>query len=314
MKKHVLLSGCGNIGFRHLQALSAMTIPAVITVVEPNLAHHPRIRAQFEEAADGPHRFELLTELPGEPARFDLVVVATVAAVRRAVVEEILARHEAAVMLLEKVLFQTVADLDAIGALLAARDVATFVNCGRRTFPGYQRLRETLGGGVVDIEVTGDNFGLASNAVHFLDLAEFLNGATIAGVDAGQLEPGSRPGQRPGNVDLFGCLRATLSNGAKLAVTSADEQPIRISVVVRAADAVHTIDEIGRTIVDGSGTRAFASQNVSETTDIYEDALRTGTCVLTPYADSAGQHRHYLRAVQSHLGLPPGDDVVVPIS
>ena len=65
---------------------------------------------------------------------------------------------------------------------------------------------------------------------------------------------------------------------------------------------------------DGIGSRPFISHNVSETTGIYEDVLLTRSCVLTPYADSARQHRHYLRALQSHLVLQSGADIVVPIS
>lgn len=316
-EKTVLLSGCGNIGFRHLQALCALTTPSTIIVVEPNLELHPRIRAQFDASADSPHRFDLLTATPEEPARIDLAVITTTASVRRPVLDEILARHELSTTILEKVLFQTVGDLDAVGAALAERDVAAFVNCSRRTFPGYQAIRDDLraaGPAPVDITVTGNRFGLASNAVHFLDLAEFLGAAAVTDVDAAALAPGSQPAKRPGNVEIFGTLRAGLDDGGQISVTCADDEPVQVSVTVAAGGTTYRIDELARTVDDGSGARPFVSQHVSETTEIYQDALSTRSCVLTPYGDSARQHRHYLTALQSHLGLPPGTDVVVPIS
>lgn len=321
--KFVLLSGCGNIGFRHLQALCAMTTPADITVVEPNTDLHPRIRSQFDAAnaaAESPHTFELLTAAPIEPNRVDLSVVATTASARRAAVDEVLAHHEVSAAILEKVLFQTIADLDAVGDEFARRGIPAFVNCSRRTFPGYQQLRDALraaNAGPLDVTVTGNGFGLASNAVHFLDLAEYLSGAAITGVDADGLEPGSRPAKRPGNVEIFGTLRADLDDGSRLSITCADAEPIAVAVEIRAGDTTYRIDELARTVDDdtgGTGPRPFVAQNVSETSGIYDDVLSTGTCVLTPYADSARQHRHYLTALQSHLGLPAGADVVVPIS
>lgn len=312
-EKSVLLSGCGNIGFRHLQALCAMATPAAITVVEPNAGHHERIRGQFEASADSPHTFELHTEIPAEPAQIDLSVITTTAAVRRAVVEDVMEGHEVSAMILEKVLFQTVGDLDAVGALLTERGIAAFVNCGRRTFPGYEEICGAVAG-PVEITVAGNNFGLASNAVHFLDLAEFVSGASIASIDVSRLEPGSQPSKRPGNVEIFGTLTATLDDGSWLAVNAANASPVEIEVVVKADDATYRINELARTVNDGTGSRPFISRNVSETTGIYEDVLVAGSCVLTPYADSARQHRYYLQALQSHLGLQTGADVVVPIS
>ena len=59
----VLLIGCGNIGFRHLQALVQMTEAADITIVEPAIATHPRIAALIANQTE-PHRMRLLTVLP----------------------------------------------------------------------------------------------------------------------------------------------------------------------------------------------------------------------------------------------------------
>lgn len=314
--KSVLLSGCGNIGFRHLQALCAMQVPASITVVEPNLDLHGRIRGQIDAAAETGHEIALASELPNDPRRFDLVVVATTAMQRRAVVEQILARHEVGAMILEKILFQTIGDLDAVGSLLDERNVAAYVNCGRRTFAGYHDLRARLADGApIDIDVRGRRLGLASNGVHFLDLAEFLNNASVVGLDVGGLRPGSVPGRRADCVEIFGSLTAELANGAKLRVESLDAEPTRIEVVVEGSAGTFRVDELARTIGHDDGDPLpFGSQNVSETPEIYQDALETGRCVLTPYADSARQHRFFLTGVRDHLGLSNAADVACPIS
>lgn len=309
--KRVLLVGCGNIGFRHLQAICGVPTPLDISVVEPNIDVHGRILDQFDAASATAHRFELSTDLPDRTDPLALVVVATTAAQRRVVVEDVVARYDIAAMILEKVIFQRDADIDAVATLLGRHDVRAYVNCGRRTFDGYRQLRDRLHR-PIDVTVRGRRLGLASNAVHFLDLAEFLNGASLVSLDARDLAPGSVPGKRPGVVEIFGTVRAELDNGATLTVESLDLEPVRIEVELSDGGHVISIDELARTQVEGSVVVPFASQNVSETVEVYAEAVDEGRCSLTPYADSARQHKLFLAALRRHLDLPA--DASCPVS
>jgi predicted dehydrogenase len=311
--RSVLLCGCGNIGFRHLQALSSMDFDVDLVVVEPDTGQHDRIREQFAASGRAGAR-ALLTDIPDGRHRFDLAVIATTASVRRSVIDAVLAAHEVPVMILEKVLFQTITDLEEVGALLEAEQVVAFVNCGRRAFEGYRSLRNSLSGRV-DIVVRGSALGLASNAVHFLDLAEFLNGAQITDVDPRGLETGYREGRRPGHVEVFGTLSARLDNGARLEVTSLDTDPMSIAVHLSTSSSDIVVDELARTIrIDGSGPEPFRAQHVSEGSAVYADAILQGECALTPYADSARQHRHFIRALREHIGLSNARDEPCPVS
>lgn len=311
--KQVVLIGCGNIGFRHLQALGTMDVPSHITVVEPADAHHDRIRAQFDAAADV-HRYTLLEQMPGDRTRFDLAVVATAAAQRRSAVDRLLADHELGALVLEKVLFQTVADLDEVGSALRERDIPTFVNCSRRTFAGYHELRSTSGNASI-VDVDGRSLGMASNAIHFLDLLEFLSDDELVDVDLSGLDVAAQSGRRPGTVEIFGTLRATTSRGARLRLVSLDQEPVAVNVGVGIGDDRHVIDELARTLTRPDGTtEPFAGRNVSEAGDVLQAALESGSCVLTSYADSARQHRLFISALRSHLGLSNERDEPCPIS
>lgn len=311
----ITLVGCGNIGFRHLQALCGITVPSRVTVVEPNTDAHPRILEQVASAASSPHEFVLRESLPDDAAEIDLLVVTTTADVRRSVVESILDRASVRTAILEKVLFQTRRDLDDVAELLDQSGTAAFVNCARRAFAGYERLRDRWAGtSPVRLEVRGNRFGLASNALHFLDLAEHLSASQLTSIDVADLEPGSVPGRRPGTIEVFGTLRAELADGSTLTVDCFDEEPVRIVLTARSGDDQVEIDELARTISEGDRVEAFASQNVSETIGPYEHLLSTGTCELTPYADSHRQHRLYLDAVRAHLGLSVPDDEPCPIT
>jgi len=312
----VALIGCGNIGFRHLQALTNGAEPASVTVVEPNVAAHERINQHVAEAARSSSKdVTLLTEMPELPQAFDLVVVATTTDTRRAVVDALLDRHQVKVLILEKVLFPRVADLDEVGKRVADLGVTTFVNCGRRAIVDYVGLRDRLAGRTVrSIAVHGNRFGLASNAIHFLDLAEYLTGATVTSVSAAGLQPGHVPSKRPGSVEVFGTLAAELSDGSRLTVACLDQDPVAVALDIDADDLSVTIDEVGGSMTVDGETEPFDLQAVSETTWIYDDALRSGACSLTPYSDSARQHRAYLEALRPHLGLSNEADDPCPIS
>lgn len=303
--KSVLLSGCGNIGFRHLQAILAMPDPAEVTVVEPNIAAHERIAALFPAAEAKGFRFTLCKELLPIRQTFDLVVIATSADTRRAAFDSIVSAHDVRVMILEKVLFQTIQDLDEVGQILAERGIAAYVNCPRRYFPGYRALFADLAAiRPVDITIEGAGFGLASNGIHLIDLAEYLNDAALVAFSATDLLAGSVPAKRAGCVEVFGQVTGKLSNGAKLTINCANADPMSIRISLNGHGYSAEIDEIAREIRKGSGpATGFDSKFVSEIWQIYHEALHLGRCDLTAYADSARQHRLFVSALSDHLLL-----------
>ena len=249
MVKQILLCGCGNIGFRHLQALSVIDTLARITIVEPFVGGHVRITDFIDsEAAGGADKYRLLAALPEERERFDLVIIATSADTRQAAFNGIIAQHDAGCILFEKILFQTIAAVDTVADDLEKAKIPAFVNCGRRGFDSYRALAADFAGDTpTDITVTGSAFGLASNAVHFLDLAEFLNGAKLTGVDLSGLDKGVVDSKRAGFVEIFGTLTAELDNKARLTVACADTDNIAITITVRHRDRIMVIDELGGT-------------------------------------------------------------------
>lgn len=302
--KSVLLCGCGNIGFRHLQAMLGMPAPAAITIVEPNEGAHARIAALFEPAEAKGFRFDLCGAVPTARQRFDLVVIATPADRRRIAFDSIVANHDVGVMILEKVLFQTQADLDEVAQILSARGISAYVNCPRRYFPGYRDLRDEAAMTLpLHVTIRGAGYALASNGIHFLDLAEYLNDAALVSLESG-LRSGSVEAKRSGCVEVFGQLCGTLSNGATVAIVCDDTEPMAFDIMLEGSGFSAKINEITREVTIGARAPAtFASHFVSEIWEIYHDALTTGRCGLTPYADSARQHRLFLTALMDHLGL-----------
>lgn len=315
--KKTLLIGCGNIGFRHLQALAAsdMAPQIELSIIEPNADHHDRISTELKSADFA--AAQLLTQLPAERAHFDLVVIATNADVRRRVFEDLADQHSFAGIIFEKVLFQRIADLDAVEQRL--QGVAAYVNCGRRGFPGYSALRARFAGqGPVDYSVDGTQYALASNAIHFLDIAAFINDSPLVELDASGLEAQTGQSRRAGYVEVYGTLNGRLANGSSVSLTCHPAESFAINVSLKSADMSGQVDEAaGQAILTtglGSETLDFETRHVSQMPYLYESVLKAEPCLLPEFAESAAQHRLLLSSLNKHLNLPDNPNTLCPIS
>lgn len=310
--KTIWLIGCGNIGFRHLQALVALPEPVSVLVIEPAVALHDRIRAEIATLPEDGHRVQLSQDLPETSQMPDLAIVATAAPPRAAIVHALTRDSSPRAVVLEKILAQTDAELDAMEGDLSA--TPTHVNCPRRYFPGYLALRDQLAPDrPLSVAVTGSQFGLGSNAVHFLDLLEFLNASPLVEVDGAGLDTGSKASKRAGFQEIYGTLQARAQNGASLAVTCLDDEKPNLAIrVTTASGQTFDIDEAGSRVTDQhNASEAFGTRFVSQTPEIYGDAL-VGACGLPSLQDSLRQHRLYLAALRKHFAL--AEDQPVPVS
>ena len=177
----VAVIGVGQLGSRHLQGLARVESVGRLIGVEPSadsLAVARERLADVRTEAGDP--IELVGSVADLPDRLDYVVVATSADVRRTVIEELLDGREVEHLLLEKVLFQRLADFDAVERLIQERGVSTRVDTARRAFPIYQQIRDYFTDDpIVHMDVRGGDWGLACNAIHFLDLLSFLTGGVF---------------------------------------------------------------------------------------------------------------------------------------
>lgn len=317
MNPTILIVGCGNIGRRHIEALAAAARPVRVIGIEPGEG----ARAQAEELitpfANGS---KVLADMDGVPETVDLAIIATSAAHRRSAFEAMLSRCTPNAVIFEKVLFTTRADLDAVGKLLTARAIPAFVNCGRRGFPAYDRLRGLLSTQRgLSMEVKGAGWNLGSNAIHFIDLAEHVLGDRTIALDETGLDPKPEPARIAGCVDLFGTLRGTLAGGGTIAISQDRAPGSPVSVTFFGGGESWCIEESAKRLTHRNAAgeervEAFETLFVSGMPYLYTDILDGKGCRLTPYEQSAAQHALFLDAFRRRLGLSTAEDVPCPIS
>ncbi len=311
---HIVLCGCGNIGFRHLQSLLLVKTGCKISIVEPNEAHHDRIRGEIS-ATDHPHDISVARSLPPPRQTLDLLVIATNAEHRFQAFSDFHQNHDVKRVIFEKVLFQSLTELEETAQIIQQDAISAAVNCGRRGFASYHALKDELAAaGPLQISVSGASFGMASNGIHFLDLAEFLTGSELVTLDASQLEAGFEPTKRAGCVEVFGTLSAALNDGSSLSITCAKTLPVSVKITIASSSGTIEIDEVSGQITRDGETQEFEVMRVSNMPYLYEDLVQETQSWLTPYDASARQHHLFITELKKHLGVDTSPSALCPIS
>ena len=216
---------------------------------------------------------------------------------------------------LDKVLFQRIADVDRIEKLFADHSCKAWVNCSRRLLVYSQQLRDIFLGDAVQIHAHGDHWGLACNGIHVLDLLAFLSGSSQpAGWNIEGLDRGGYPSKRENYVDFGGSAGFRLEGGHEVVISDRRSGSAPFVIEIAGPQARATVNESAGSMMlsrraDGWQPEPCAIHVApqSELTNlIAEDILLRGTCGLTEYRESATLHRAYLAAFLAHLGLATG--------
>jgi predicted dehydrogenase len=319
MKKTVLLIGCGNIGLRHLQALSSLQNLMRILVVEPHTAAREKAQSAIADTPTSAE-IEFLSDWNSVPAEVDLAIIATPAGPRRKVLEQLLSVTKPAFLILEKILFTTHRDLNEVGEMLEARGIPTVVNCGRRGFADYDKLRDTLASRAgVSMHIHGSGWRLCTSGVHFLDLASQVLGCFPPVLDETGLDEKPVPSNHPNCIEFHGTLEGAMPNGGEFSMTSTREGSEPVVVEFQHGNESWRVEEGQKRLVhvDATGKETitpFDVLYVSGMGHLYAEILEHQRSRLPSYALSAAQHHTFIDAILRRLELPIEEDTQCPIT
>lgn len=293
----VILVGCGNIGTRLLQSLLTGVEDVRVTCVDPQPAARDLALQRAAEVGQE-SAIKVLADIPTGAAP-DLAIVATTSGPRRAIVETLIERVAPKLFLLEKFLFPFIADYEVVASKLEAIGASAFVHTPRPVWPGYKDLREMIVGSndpLLHMRVSGQQWNMASNAIHFVPAFEALAKEPIIEWDSVGLDPVPLPNKREGYLEVTGTLRGKTASGAELVLESFREDGPPLGVSVKTAKHSITINEgAGEMVVTplmggAAETKPFAMLRASEMQDTVSKLLQTGACDLPLLGDLAGSH------------------------
>ena len=303
MTATILISGAGQLGSRYLQGLAQCRTPLKIYVQDTYQESLDRASGRWNEVANPAtgHEVSFHAALESLPDQIDIAIVATTADVRPAVVGEIARIAAVRYWVLEKVLAQSEHGLDELIEHTRGSRGA-WVNTARRTIAWHQQIKGQLGlSQPMTLEVDGGLWGLACNAVHFLDLLAWWTDETLDAVVTAQLNRNWFESKRPGFWEVTGALEARFSDGSR-AVISCRDVDAPMSLKVSDGRISWLINEAGGVArrSDGIEIRGRVEHQSERSASLVDCILEGGTCALPTLAESAMLHRVFIRGMLEH--------------
>lgn len=299
---NIALIGSGELGSRHLQSLVGIN-NANVTVVEPSstsveITRQRILDLNLNERAD----VFFVDNIKKLPSEIDFAIIATGAAPRLSILKRLLKHANVKYLLLEKVLFQSIEDYTEAKELIDNNNVKAWVNCPRRMFEFYASLKLKLNkSSPMVMEVNGGSWGLACNAIHFIDIFSFLTDSKVLTVTTDDLEQKIYPSKREGYIEIFGRLNVTFHDGHQL-ILNCSHDKVSMDINITNMDGEYKIDEAKGGILfndEQTNIDVLIKYQSELSRLVVEGALIFGQSKLTDYDEACDQHIPLIQSLLS---------------
>ncbi len=323
---NVSIIGSGQIGSRHLQALSNLKGSVCIQLVDPSSKSLEiacqRFHSVYQENSER-ISLQTLNSIDGLDESQDIVIISTDAVVRSKVLKELIQKKNIKAIISEKVLFQTEAEYFEMDALLKEKKIPVWVNCILRATDFFRNLKTLLDSNeTILMKVDGADWGLACNGIHILDLFAFLSGCKDFEFTDIRFDRVIPDFKRPGSKEFIGEMTGKNSQGHKLIMNCKESEHEKenqrgVKTIQIENGSNHHIITVH---MDRVTHKSKTKNNETEVTEslplqsqithrLIEDIIKNGSCGLPTYSESMGLHLFLIRAFLEHLSKTTGKRV-----
>ena len=313
---NIVVIGLGNIGQRHLQSIYELSDKYSIYGVDLNAQLIEDLKRKYPLGV-------FSTEIEALPEEIEVAVIATDARVRRSVFEHLTSHSVVKNIVFEKVLFQTIRDYEIVYKRLEELQIKAWVNCARREWTTYKTIKsELMEPENMYVTVSGGEWGMACNAIHFLDLIEYLSNEEICDISISGLEMGVIESKRKGFYEFFGCIDGMAGRCKNFSIICLKDSVLPIVVEITTNTRRYYIEEGNRVYrvstkenrwkwIEDEFKMSFQSQMSAR---VIRSIIEEGTSNLPDYATSMRLHKKYIGVVQEFFALNGIHDDVCQIT
>jgi len=315
MIKKITLIGCGNIGSRHLQAITKINQNLEINIVEPNCFAKQTAKKRLEEISfkSNTKNFHWHNSINKKCSNSDLVIIATNSHGRVKLITECL-KLENKRFLIEKIVCQSTDEYKSLIRLFRKNKAKGWVNTERRYFNFYMSLKKIFQNDIsVNFFIVGGNFGLGTLAIHFIDLFLWFNENSQIKLNGNYLSQKLLPNKRGKNFKEFSGTILGKCGNTMLSLSSLPFEQMPLIVDIISNNRRIIVDETNERILYAhkiSRSLNFKFEHVSNlTTKISKDILFRDSCILPSLEDSFPAHNELFRIFNKHLSSITGKKV-----
>lgn len=154
----------------------------------------------------------------------------------------------------------------------------------------------------IKLNVSGTNWNLSSNAIHFLDLLFYFTNEKTMMLDTNELDEDLIGNKRLGYIDFLGTLKGNTVTGNKLFLTSTTEGSLIPELIIESDQRTFIINESLQKIQKGNEITKSPLFHVSETTHkVFEQLFEQDSCDLVTFERSVQDHLLLLKAFNKFL-------------
>jgi hypothetical protein len=305
-----LIIGVGQLGSRHAQSLATLVDLEELILVDPNPSSLELANGRV--ASTGyKGKVSTFTRLQHSVGQIELAVVSTSSIQRLSSLESVIEYSKPNHVLLEKLLTPSGTQLSELESIIANSDSKFWVNCPMPFFDHYRYIEEALSQTgdrrQLSYMVTGGNYGLVTNLIHYLDHFSKLSGSSLIDL---RLRDGHQliQSKRAGYSEIIGCFFGETEKGDKFSVEfDPNKNGESLIIEISHGDSIFRIDEIGLVLHDGelNGRQAqspITTPRQSELTHKSMELILNGTSPMWANADKSIElHRWIFSALEGSL-------------
>jgi hypothetical protein len=310
LMKTLLIIGCGQLGSRHLQSLALLNEDLHIQIIDPLKESLERAHEIFKTSKKNNFNQSVYSAINLEQVSirdFDCIIVATSSDVRMEILRVLnRLKFNYKLLILEKVLFDRLSDYQEVETFVEMNK--TVVNCPRRIYPYSGFIKnELVSNTPLNMKMSGTDWGLACNSIHFIDLINFFTGEYPLTVITDGLEKSIFPSKRKNFVEFYGILKVIFNKGSILELRCSKKLIDNEFLITQGSKTYSINDKTARMTINKdnqSHTVEARTPFQSELTSIVlNHFFKTGICNLTPLETSLKCHQPLIHSLLDFYNL-----------
>lgn len=320
-----LIIGAGQLGSRHLQAMLRLEKKQLIYILDPSV---PSLEVAKQRALEisSNHELYFVTDWNSLPRKIDLVIIATGANVRANLTIQLLENFDVKNLILEKILFQDLESYTKVEHLINRKKIPTWVNHPRRMFKHYQDIKDCIANLNENaiFHVVGSNWGLACNALHFIDLCAFIVGSEVKTIDMDWVDDLVHTSKRVNCIEFTGSLKGVMKNNSTFVISSINGEIGDITIYISTKSNRWLIQEgVAQKVIRLSKENGFSEEIIGFKTEfqstltnrVANDIFEYGKCDLPTFAEACASHIPFIEvSLEKYKKITGIETTVCPIT